>query len=55
MFIKWLQTDSNASWEKFFNALDLAVGAMSTSSASAVVSNSKCVTINTYIVSHSHI
>ena len=54
MFIKWLQTDSNASWEKFFNALDLAVGAMSTSSASAVVPNSECVTRITCIISHSH-
>jgi len=29
MFIKWLQVNSsNASWEKLFNALDLATGAV---------------------------
>ena len=28
MFIKWLQANSNVSWEKFFNALDLATGAV---------------------------
>ena len=28
MFIKWLQINSNASWEKLFNALDLATGAV---------------------------
>ena len=27
MFIKWLQIDPNASWEKFFTALDSAIGA----------------------------
>ena len=27
MFIRWLKADPNASWEKFFNALDLATGA----------------------------
>ena len=50
MFIKWLQTDSSASWEKFFNALDLAVGAVTTSSVSALVSKSKCVTIEMHAV-----
>ena len=49
MFIKWLQTDSSASWEKLFNALDLAVGAVSASSVSALVSNSECVTIEMHV------
>jgi len=34
MFIRWLQIDTSASWEKLFNALDLAVGTPSASATS---------------------
>jgi len=30
MFIKWLERDPNASWEKFFNGFDLAIGSQPT-------------------------